>query len=98
VAHICVIGVRIDFMDQDMRRVLDEVHALAKDNHKMLRAIRRDQWFGFIGKILFWIIMIGVPLYVYQQYLQPIVSQFSATQGTTTTGLQKLINLVPVGK
>ena len=88
-------------MDPETKRTLDEIHALAKDNHRMLRAIRRDQWFGFVGRIIIWIIVLALPLYLYQQYLQPFVSKFSAASGTTTSGpfgfpttaeLQKLLN------
>jgi len=88
-------------MDPELKRALEEIHVLAKDNHDMLRAIRRDQWLGFIGRIIVWVIVLALPLYLYQQYLQPFVAKFSAAAGTTTTGifglptsaeLQKLMN------
>ena len=96
-------------MDPELKRVLDETHALAKDNHRMLRAIRRDQWIGFFGKIIIWIVVLILPLYLYQQYLGPIVSRFSALSGTetsssnvfglpTTAELQKLINSYKAGQ
>lgn len=84
-----------------MRKLLEETHALAKDNHDMLRAIRRDQWLGFIGRVIVWAIVLALPLYLYQQYLQPFVAKFSAVNGGTTSGpfgfptsaeLQKLLN------
>lgn len=88
-------------MDPELKRVLDETHALAKDNHRMLRAIRRHQWYSFFGTITVWAIVLALPLYLYQQYLQPIVAKFSATPGATSSGffglpatadLQKLID------
>ena len=95
-------------MDPELKRTLDEIHALAKDNHRMLRAIRRDYWIGLVGKILFWIILFALPLYFYQQYLQPLFTKFSATSGTpaatgpfglpTTAELQKLINSYKAGQ
>lgn len=93
-------------MDPELKRLLDETHALAKDNHRMLRAIRRDQWLGFIGRVIVWIIVLVLPLYLYQQYLQPFVEKFSAASGTPTSGifgfptsaeLQKLINSYKAG-
>lgn len=87
-------------MDPEIKRQLEEIHALVKDNHVMLRTIRREHWFGVILKIVFWLVMIGVPLYYYQQYLQPLVAKFQAT-GVPVSGpfglptsadLQKLIN------
>ena len=88
-------------MDPDLRRMLEENLALSKDNQRMLRAIRRDQWLGFIGRIVIWAIVLLLPLYLYQQYLEPIVSKFSTTPGEFTSGIfglptsaevQKLIN------
>lgn len=86
-------------MDSDLKKELAEIHALARDNHQMLRAIRRDQWLGFIGRIIIWAVVLALPLYLYQQYIQPLVAHFAPA--TTTSGtssfpssaeFQKLIN------
>lgn len=93
-------------MDPELRRELDEIHALVKDNHDMLRAIRRGQWMSAFVKIIFWIFIIVTPLYLYQQYVQPMVAKFSAISGVPVTGpfglptfaeMQKLINSSKVG-
>ena len=94
-------------LNPEIKKELQEIHALAKDNHDMLRAIRRDQWFGFFGRIIIWVIVFALPLYLYQQYLQPFVEKFSSASGITTSGtfgfpttaeLQKLINSFKVGQ
>jgi hypothetical protein len=97
-------------MDPETKQLLEETHALAKDNHKMLRSIKRGQWLSFFSSILVWIVVLVLPLYLYQQYLQPIITRFSATSGmstTTATGLfglpsfaemQKLINSYKAGQ
>lgn len=72
-------------MDPDLRREIDEIKALTKDNHRMLRAIRRDYWIGLVGKVIIWIIVLALPLYLYQQYIQPIVTKIVPT--ATTTGM-----------
>ncbi|MSU74363.1 hypothetical protein EXS57_01125 [Candidatus Kaiserbacteria bacterium] len=88
-------------MDPELKQTLTEIHALAKDNHDMLRAIRRDQWLGFVGRVIVWVIVLALPLYLYQQYLQPFVAKFSTVSGTSISGpfgfptsaeLQKLLN------
>ena len=97
-------------LNPELKKELQEIHALAKDNHDMLRAIRRDQWFGFFGRIIIWVIVFALPLYLYQQYLAPVIANFSAASGmstTTTSGflglptsaeLQKLINSYKTGQ
>lgn len=76
-------------MDEETRHLLDETHALAKDNHRMLRAIRRGQMMSFIGTIVVWLVVLAVPLYFYQHYLQPFV---------TSTEVTKLINSFKSGQ
>ncbi|OGG48539.1 hypothetical protein A3G63_03365 [Candidatus Kaiserbacteria bacterium RIFCSPLOWO2_12_FULL_52_8] len=94
-------------MDPEIKRQLEEIHALSKDNHRMLRAIRRYQWASFFARIIIWTIVLLLPLYLYQQYLYPIVSKFSAASTTTTSNLfglptsvdiQKLINSYKAGQ
>ncbi len=92
-------------MDPETKKLLEETHALARDNHQMLRAIRRDHWIGVITKVVIWAVLLLLPLYLYQQYLQPIAAKFSATPGLAPAGifglpssaeLQKLLNSVQV--
>ena len=94
-------------MDPEQKKMLEETLALSKDNHQMLRAIRRHQWYGFIGRVIIWVIVLALPLYFYQQYLQPFIEKFSPTPGMTTSGqfgfpttaeMQKLINSFKVGQ
>lgn len=94
-------------MDPELKRQLEEIHALTKDNHRLLRALRRHQLIGTFGKIAFWIIILGSSAYWYQTYLQPLVSKFSIMPGAATSGLfglpssadiQKLINSYKVGQ
>ena len=94
-------------MDPELRDELDEIHALVKDNHQMLRAIRRGQWIGAFLKVIFWALVIVTPLFLYQQYVQPMVARFSTVTGVPITGLfglptfaemQKLINSPKTGQ
>ena len=78
-------------MDQpDIERELEEIHALAKDNHRMLRAIRRGQWMGLIFKIVFWTGLVLIPFYFYQAYVAPSLP--------ASLDLQKLINSYQAGQ
>ncbi|HEY4500916.1 MAG TPA: hypothetical protein VJI70_01455, partial [Candidatus Paceibacterota bacterium] len=72
-------------MDPEIKRQLEEVHALAKDNHRLLRAMRRHQLFGTVVSIVFWLVILITPFYLYQQYLQPLIAKFQATSGSPTS-------------
>ncbi|MCR4275984.1 MAG: hypothetical protein NUV90_01220 [Candidatus Parcubacteria bacterium] len=92
-------------MDPELKRSIDEIHALVKDNHQMLRSIRRHQWWSFMTTFIFWLVVLVAPFYLYQQYVQPLVARFAAP-GTTTSGfnlptsadVQKLINSFKTGQ
>ncbi len=88
-------------MDPELKRELEELRALTKDNHRMLRAIRRDQIFSFIVKVVIWLGIIAIPLFLYQQYVAPRIEEFQGNPTGATLNLfglpsssdfQKLIN------
>ena len=88
-------------MDEETKRLLEETHALAKDNHRMLRAIRRGQFMSFISTFIVWVVVLALPLYLYQEYLAPTIAKISALSGvstTTTTGLFGLPTSTELGK
>lgn len=94
-------------MDPELKRELEQIRVLAKDNHDMLRKIRRDQWLGFVGRIVVWVIVLALPLYLYQQYIEPFVSTLTSGTGATSTSpfgfptsaeLEKLINSFKAGQ
>ena len=83
-------------MDPEIKRQLEEIHALVRDNHHLIRAVRRHQLFGIFVTVIIWIVVLVTPFYVYQQYLQPLVDKFQATSGapaaTPSTEIGKLLN------
>ena len=96
-------------MDPELKRQLDEIRLLVKDNHDMLHAMRRSYWLGFFGKVIFWLVLILSPLYLYQQYIQPFIARYysptsaaSSTPGPfglpTFAQVQKLLNSLVPGK
>ena len=88
-------------MDPELKRKMEEIHALAKDNHRLLRAMRRHQLFGTIITLVFWLVVLIAPFYLYQQYLQPLVAKFQVSGSSTiptTADLEKLINSFKAGQ
>ncbi|MDE1965813.1 MAG: hypothetical protein KGI41_01035 [Patescibacteria group bacterium] len=74
----------------DIEALIRQTHDLAKENNRMLHAIRRDAWISFIGRVIFWILIIIVPTYLAYLYIQPYLSSFTggstqSASGTTAT-------------
>ena len=66
-------------MTYEDRELLEEVYEIAKENNKMLHRMRRAAWFGGIMKLIFWIVMLGGPVWFYYQYGEPLVNDLLNT-------------------
>jgi hypothetical protein len=55
---------------------------VAKENHKILKRMERHALIGFIVKVVIWLIVLGVPLFLLSTYFAPLVSAFQ--NGTST--------------
>ncbi|MEK7613712.1 MAG: hypothetical protein AAB439_02450 [Patescibacteria group bacterium] len=54
---------------------LEEVYKLAKENNKILHAMRRDAFVGGVLKFVFWIVLfVLLPYIAYVVYLQPYIT------------------------
>ncbi len=56
-------------------QIVRETHKLAKENNRLIRAMRRDAFFGLIFKLIFWAIILGLPVILYFYFLQPYIDQ-----------------------
>lgn len=85
-------------MDPELKRLLEENLAVAKDNNGILRSMRHHQWLSSLLSAVFWIAVVVAPLFFYQQYLAPIMSRLYGGSGSpTSTELQKLLNSFQAG-
>jgi hypothetical protein len=66
---------------------LDEILRLTKDNNRVLHSMRRSQWLGGIFKLLMWVAFIIIPLWLYMQYVAPmmmdVLETYQQLQGTS---------------
>lgn len=58
-------------MGPETRNLLEENLRLAKENNRLLRALKRAQTIGLIFKILWIAIFIGIPVALYIYVLEP---------------------------
>jgi len=94
-------------MDPQLKHELEQIHALARDNHTLLRAVRRHQIIEMWGKWVFWLIVIAGSVYWTVTYLQPMAVKFQTASGVGNSGpfglptsadIQKLINSYQAGQ
>jgi hypothetical protein len=81
-------------MDPETKRLLEQIHALTHDNHRLLRSVRRHQMIEMFGWWILWLIFILVSVYGYVAYVDPIVRQFILQNhgNASSSEFQKLID------
>lgn len=76
---------------------IQEMYRLARENNRMLRAMRRNAFFGGIVKFLLYAAFLILPIWFYQQYLSATVTEIQRSlqqmQGTGTQAQQQLTSL-----
>src|SRR3989344_2269515 len=61
---------------------LDEILRLTKENNRMLHKMRRNVFLGGLFKFVLWAAFIIIPLWLYMQYLAPVVQSMTETMQT----------------
>ncbi len=78
-------------MDQEqLGEMVRENLRLTQENYKLLRKIRRAGQLQVLGTILFYAVMIGVPLFVYRYYLEDYVNDARKTYEQLQQGIGDL--------
>ena len=89
-------------MEIDQEELLQRTYAIAKENNKLIRKMRRGAWLGFIVKLLLFVVL---PMWAYYAFLQPILGQAmgllgqvqntAENIGVTPQQLQHLLHTMP---
>lgn len=85
----------------EILRLLRENHALVMQNNELLRKLYRHSVIGFVFRVIWYAILIGMPFAVYFYLLEPYFDAFGANYETfrqgmaEIPGLKGLENLLP---
>lgn len=76
---------------------LDELLRLTKENNKMLHAMRRSAWLGGIFRLISWIALVIIPLWLYMQFIAPVMQSMLQTyeqiQGSSASAQAQLTQM-----
>lgn len=67
----------------ELKKLLEENLAVAKDNNRLLREMRRNAILGLVARIVLWLVILGVPLFFLSAYLGPLMD---AVTGESSSG------------
>lgn len=73
--------------EQTIAQLLAENLALAKENNRLLREIRRNALISVCVQALIWLLALGIPLFIIGSYLGPILEAFSGSSAGITPGV-----------
>ena len=58
-------------LEKERDEYLEEIYELLKENNKMLRSQKRARIMSGILRILWFVVVVGVPVWLYFHYIQP---------------------------
>jgi hypothetical protein len=65
--------------DKQIQHLLKENLKLSKENNKLLKKLHRANIVGFWSRIIFFLIIVGVPFFIYRYYLEDFVQELFVT-------------------
>ncbi len=92
-------------MDIDQEELLQRTYALVKENNKLIKRMRRRAVVYGLFRLVLLVIMVGVPIWVYFTFLQPVfqqgintldqVQELSGQVGEQILNVRGSIDLIP---
>ncbi len=73
--------------DGELKKLLEENLAVAKENNQLLKLIRRDAAISLAVKIVLYLLLLGVPLFFLSTYLGPLLAGIQNGTSTAPTSL-----------
>jgi len=70
-------------------RKIDAIYKMVRNNNKMIRSMKRAAFWGTIFKLVLYGVMLGIPVYLYFTFFQPVLADLLGTyQQIQQTGAQ----------
>jgi hypothetical protein len=77
----------------DLEALLNENLRLTRENNKLLKKIHHSHLVDVWARILFLLIAVGAPIFIYQYYLEDYVARFWSSYQEFRTDLEKIGDL-----
>lgn len=77
-------------MEDELKRMMKENLALVRENNRLLKKIRKAAMYSTILTLIYWVIIIGVPMYLYFTVVRPYLTEFQTTYQDAQTRIEGL--------
>lgn len=82
--------------DDDLKRLVLQNIELTRENNRLLKKLRRAEIVRTIIHLVYWVIIVIVPLYLYYAYVAPYVADMRASYEEIRSQAETMQNL-PAG-
>lgn len=79
-------------MIPDREDLLQETYKIARDNNRMLHAMRRNAFLGGVLKIVIYSAFVIIPLWFFAKYVSPILNSAVSTLNQVQGGIDSTTN------
>ena len=66
-------------MEDELKRMMKENLALARENNRLLKKMQRAAMYSTIFTLVYWVLILGVPVYLYFTVVKPYLEEFQTT-------------------
>ena len=56
--------------------ILQKIYELERENNRMLHAMRRGAMWSFLFRIIWWAVVLGLPIWFYYHYFGPLMNSY----------------------
>lgn len=81
-------------MDPESKKLLEEVHELAKENNKMLHKMRRAQRYAALMRVAYWFVIIGLGVGAFY-FIQPYIDAIQGFTGDAKSTIDQFKSFLP---
>jgi hypothetical protein len=58
--------------------LLERTYRISRENNQMLHSMQRSAFIGGLIKLIIWIALLGIPIWLYMQYVNPVLSSVTS--------------------
>ena len=80
----------IENSHEEIKRLISENTALLKENNKYLRKLYRNDVIGIWIKVVWFVLLIGLPFALYFYVLEPYFTAMGSSYETFSVGMQEI--------
>lgn len=81
-------------MEEEIKILLRKNLELTKENNRLLKKLRRATIISGLLRLVWWVVILGIPVFLYYYVLQPYLGELSAAYQNVQDGVGSMQDVV----